>query len=233
MRFISDLCYFDGNNPDGSPRKIGSYPAILAPVRNRVSGELTAVLRIWLKPDGSGKALINDPVSSRELTPKKVIGTPACGGIWFGRTGETLIMCEGPEDALSLIQATGMPVVAASTWHQMGKAALPSIVKRLIVVPDDNRDPDDPNKINVGERGLEQAAHAYHPLGIQILVARLPDWRDSNDVLRADGAEALALLIEDAQPYSRLTCPWRSFLATNVGITPSWRNALIAVRFGQ
>src|SRR5262249_21767497 len=56
LRFISDLHYFHGNNPDGSPRKIGTYPAILAPVRNRVSDEVTAVLRIWLKPDGSGKA---------------------------------------------------------------------------------------------------------------------------------------------------------------------------------
>jgi hypothetical protein len=43
----------------------------------------------------------------------------------------------------------------------MGRTALPPSVKRLIIVPDDNSDPNDPSKVNVGERGLEQAARAY------------------------------------------------------------------------
>ena len=110
-------------------------------------------------------------------------------------------MCEGLEDALSLRQATELPVVATSGWQQMGKTALPAIVKRLIVVPDDNSDPDDPSKHNVGERGLEQAARAYGKLGIEVLVARLPDGRDSNDVLRVEGAEALAFAVEHAQRF--------------------------------
>ena len=55
--------------------------------------------------------------------------------------------------------------------------------------------------INVGERGLEQAARAYGALGIGVLVARLPDGKDSNDVLFTEGAEALAFAVEHAQPF--------------------------------
>jgi hypothetical protein len=50
-------------------------------------------------------------------------------------------------------------------------------VKRLIVVPDDNSDPDDSTKINVGEQGLEQAAITYGALGIEVLVVRFPKGR--------------------------------------------------------
>ena len=37
--------------------------------------------------------------------------------------------------------------------------------------------------------------------GIEVLVARLPDGKDSNDVLRTEGAEALAFAVEHAQPF--------------------------------
>ena len=125
LRFIPDLAYYN-TTPDGSPRQIGSYPAILAPIRNGLTGELSGVLRIWVSPDGSCKAHIVDPDTGETQTPKKLAGKLESGGIWFGLPGETLIMCEGLEDALSLRQATGLPVVATSGWHQMGKTALPS-----------------------------------------------------------------------------------------------------------
>ena len=61
LRIIPDLPYFSGTTPDGSPRKIGGYPAILAPIRDGLTGELYSVLRIWVDRGGNGKAPIVDP----------------------------------------------------------------------------------------------------------------------------------------------------------------------------
>jgi hypothetical protein len=67
---------FPRTTPDGRPCKIGTYPAILAPIRNGPTGELYGVLRTWLDPQGNGKARIVDPETSEALTAKKLAGRP-------------------------------------------------------------------------------------------------------------------------------------------------------------
>ena len=202
-RFAPALPYWDGS------RDHGSYPAVLLPMLNATTGEILNVLRIYLAPDGSGKLDLNDD-DGRKLPPKKVIGRYDGCAMWFtgtsGELGEEIILCEGPEDALSLRMATGQTAVAAGSWHQLEKVAIPAGVKRIVIVPDDNSDPENPTKDNVGEKGLQRAARKFSKAGIEIFVARVPGRKDSNAVLCDEGPEGgvdgLRRIIQRRAPYS-------------------------------
>ena len=83
---------------------------------------------------------------------------------------------------------------------------MPAEVKRIVVVPDDNSDAEDPTKANVGEKGLQQAARKFSAAGVEIFVARIPERKDSNAVLcdagPDGGVEGLRRIIQGAAPYS-------------------------------
>ena len=202
-RFAPALPYRDGDFCKGS------YPAILLPMTYAVTGEVSSVLRIYLAPDGSGKLDLKDD-DGRKLSPKKVLGRYGGCAMWFagipGELGEEIILCEGPEDALSIRMATGQTAVAAGSCHQLEKVAIPAGVKRIVIVPDDNSDPEDPTKVNVGEKGLQCAARKFRAAGIEVFVARIPDRKDANAVLCDEGpdggAEGLRRIIERRVPYS-------------------------------
>ena len=165
LRIIPDLAYFTAPPPTAARARSAATPPYWRRSATDSQASCPASCGYGSARTAAAKRKSSTLKRARAQTPKKLAGKLESGGIWFGPPGETLLMCEGLEDALSLRQATGLPVVATSGWQQMGKTALPPIVKRLIVVPDDNSDPDDPSKQNVGERGLEQAARIYGALG--------------------------------------------------------------------
>lgn len=196
IRFDAARPYVHGTNADGSPRRLATLPAALFPLRNSPDGAVTALMRVYIDESGE-KARIADPDGGAELTPKKLTGAVGNAAVWFGSPVETLLLCEGAEDAIALRMATGLPVMASCSWANMGRATLPPSVKTLIVVPDDNSD----KPLNVGERGLERAVAAYSPTGVAIKVVRLSGGKDANELLIADGLEALAFAVAHAQPY--------------------------------
>lgn len=199
MRFDAARPYVHGKNADGSLCRIATLPAVLFPLRYSPDGQVVALLRVYIDESGQ-KARIVDPDGGAELTPKKLTGAVGNAAVWFGSPVETLLLCEGPEDAIALRMATGLPVMASCSWANMGRATLPPSVKTLIVVPDDNSD----KLLNVGERGLERAVAAYSPTGVAIKVVRLSGGKDANELLIADGLEALAFAVAHAQPYEPL-----------------------------
>ena len=201
-RFASALPYWDGD------RCYGHYPAVLFRMTNAATGDVSNVMRVYLRSDGGAKLELKSDDGAK-LSPKKVVGPYDGCAMWFlgrsGEIGEEVILCEGPEDALSIRLATGQTVVAAGSWHQLEKVALPPHVKRVVIVPDDNSDPDDPAKTNVGEEGLERAARVFSAAGIEVYVARIPNRMDANDILCSKevggGLEGLRGIIEARVPY--------------------------------
>ena len=111
-RFAPALPYWDGS------QHLGDYPAILLPMTNAVTGEISNVMRIYLAPDGGGKLDLQDH-QGRKLPPKKSLGSYDGSGMWFigspDEIGAEIYLLEGPEDAFSIRMATGKTAVAASS----------------------------------------------------------------------------------------------------------------------
>jgi DNA primase len=152
--------------PCGDSRPL---PCLVAAVQE-VAGEVTGIQRIWLAHDGRGKADV--------AKPKLSLGTIKGGAIRLGEPGASgcLIVCEGPEDGLSLAGMLGLPV-----WVAAGASFLPSLHfppnVREVVIGADN----DP----AGRAAAEAAARAYAARGLTVRIIRpLDGFKDFNDELR-------------------------------------------------
>ncbi len=101
-------------------------PAMIAAIQ--ADRNITAVLRTYLRPDGTGKA---------DVEPAKMMLGPAMGGaVRLGPVSETCILCEGIETGLSILQATGASVWAALSTSGLKRIALPSEVSIVIIAAD-------------------------------------------------------------------------------------------------
>jgi DNA primase len=147
----------------------GPMPCLVAAVRD-VAGEVTAIQRIFLRADGLGKAAMG--------TPKLSLGRVRAGAIRLGELGDrdTLTVCEGPEDGLSLVEM-GAPVV----WVAAGASFLPAMQfpprVRSVVIGADNDD--------AGRDAAERAVRAFAERGLSVRVIRPgAGFKDFNDELR-------------------------------------------------
>ena len=80
-------------------------PAMIAAVARWPSSEIVAVQRTFLKANGEGKAAVS--------SPKKMLGPVAGGAVRLAPHGPTLVVAEGIETAMTLLQETKYPVWAA------------------------------------------------------------------------------------------------------------------------
>lgn len=141
-------------------------PAMVAAVQNR-EGQLVAVHRTFLKPDGSGKS---------ELNPCKMgLGSIVGGAVRLAEAAKIVCLCEGTETGASIQQATSI-----ATWVTLGTANLarvevPEIVRTIIIAAD----ADTP-----GERAARMAAQRFLHQGLRVRIAR-PATGDFNDMLLA------------------------------------------------
>jgi len=104
-------------------------PAMVARVEN-VDGELIAVHRTFLLPDGSGKAKVEPQ--------KAMLGRAAGGAVRLTPAAETLLIGEGIENCLAAMQATELPAWAALSTSGMVALLLPAIVRHVIIVADND-----------------------------------------------------------------------------------------------
>lgn len=155
-------------------------PAVLM---QKTTGGLHAV---FLAKKGTGKA--NVP------TPKKSFGS---GGVVVIRgEGETVLACEGPEDALSLTVAVPEAAVictaGAGTLHRVAEHLTAGAVRVVLVADRDD----------AGRAGAEKAAAAVHEAGVPVAIAVPPDGcKDANELLRRDGLEAVRAMVDAAEPW--------------------------------
>lgn len=96
-------------------------PALVAAICVWPGREPSAVQRIFIKMDGSGKA----PVSN----PKRTYGPPCGGAVRLAPAGEVLALSEGIETGLSVQQVDELP-----TWACLGTSGLAGVV-----LPDEAR----------------------------------------------------------------------------------------------
>jgi phage/plasmid primase-like uncharacterized protein len=141
-------------------------PALVAAVEHMRSGNaLIAVHRTWLRADGGGKAAI-EPA-------KAALGPIAGGAVRLGPAGATLVVAEGIETGLSVMQATGLPVWAALGTANLTRVELPEMVCTAIIATD----ADDP-----GERAALVAAHRFLREGRRTKIARPTRAKDFNEM---------------------------------------------------
>lgn len=134
--------------------------ALVASADNRLAG----IHRIYLKEDGRGKADVEDP--------KLSLGPVSGGAIRLAPAAGELIVCEGLEDGLTLMQETRRAVWAAAGSGTLAKMGLPDGVQRVVI----GRDNDAP-----GMAAAARAAEWFAAGGRQVCTfAPLPGFKDFN-----------------------------------------------------
>lgn len=160
------------------------WPVMLAGMSDE-AGHIKAVHRTFLLPDGSGKAPV-DPV--RKMWPTYA---GLAIRLWRGETGmspadaarhgliDTLVLCEGVEDGLSIALARpDLRVWAAASLSNLGNIVLPACCERVIVAADN-----DWGKPGA-EAALKRALDALARQGRPVRVARSTIGKDMNDLIR-------------------------------------------------
>ncbi len=150
------------------------WPALLAAVTD-LDGAITGVHRTWLARDGVGKAPI--------ATPRRAMGLLLGNGVRFGAARDALAAGEGIETVLSLRCALPrLPMVAALSANHLAALVLPSGLRRLYIVRDN-----DP----AGRRAATTLAARAEDAGIEALTLT-PMAGDFNDDLRLVGRPGMA-----------------------------------------
>ncbi len=147
-------------------------PCMLAAVQG-ANGNIIAVHRTWLKPDGSGKA---------DFTPaKKGMGPWSGGHIRLAKRSPVLGIAEGIETALSVMVAIpALPCWSAMSLGNLG-APVPDEVSEVIICADN--DGADKDKA-LHEGILARCASALKDKGKKVRIAYPPRGYDFNDWLQ-------------------------------------------------
>jgi hypothetical protein len=142
------------------------WPAIVAGI-TAPDDVIRAIHRTYLARDGRGKA----PVDPNKMT----LGPIAGGAIRLSPPAEQLLVGEGIETCLSAMQETQVPAWSAVSAVGMRQLVLPPIVRRVTVLVDGDQ---------AGEAAARAAAGRWTAAGLRVELARAPDGKDFNDVLR-------------------------------------------------
>lgn len=146
------------------------HPCLVALVRGS-NGSGQAIQRTFLKGGGLGKAHVPKP--------KLSLGPISGGSIRLAEAGPDLVLCEGLEDGLSLLQEHGLPVWVAAGTSNLGKVELPEVVSRIWIAGDN-----DP----AGQNAANRAADRYSGLGLSVkTVFPEPRFKDFNEQLQKGG----------------------------------------------
>ena len=142
---------------------------------------ITAIHRIWIRDDGKGQANV--------ASPKKTLGSINGGAVRLAYAGPKMIVAEGIETSLSVLEATGLPVWAAlSASYFIGLAlpALPLAAEIVIAAAND--------KIKDGKRAgieaAEKAAAFWSSQGRKVSIALPPIPGTDFNKLARDGLSA-------------------------------------------
>ncbi|TCR94792.1 toprim domain-containing protein [Rhizobium sp. BK418] len=168
-------------------------PAMIAAVMD-AEGRLTGVHRTFLRPEGDGKAKVEEP--------RRALGRLLGNAIRFNMQPHAQIPIlaagEGIETVLSLsCVLRGMPMVAALSAHHLAAFRLPATCQRLYIAADGDA---------AGRHGLEGLSRTAKALGVLPLVLS-PELGDFNEDLRRLGASRMAdnlrqqLLADDAATF--------------------------------
>jgi putative DNA primase/helicase len=141
-------------------------PAMVALVTRGVDDVPLAIHRTFLARDGSGKAPVD---------PQKMMLGPCRGGaVRLARASDVLMVGEGIETCLAVMQATGHPAWSALSTSGLRTLNLPDEVNDLIVLADGE---------DAGEAAANGAALRWKRERRRVRIARPPQGYDFNDLL--------------------------------------------------
>jgi hypothetical protein len=142
-------------------------PAMVALVRQGVTGHAIAIHRTFLRPDGKGKATA-EPA-------KMALGPIAGGAVQLADPGHRpLLVGEGVETVLAAMQAVALPGWAALGTSGLRALELPADVREIIVVADGDE---------AGEEAATAAARRWVLEGRRVKIARPPQGEDFADLI--------------------------------------------------
>jgi hypothetical protein len=162
-------CYY---RPEKSSA-VETWPAMIAAVTD-LDGKITGAHRTWLDRLGPDKAPI--------ATPRRAMGELSSNGVRFGAPLDVMAAGEGIETVLSVrCLLPTMPMVAALSSAHLAALLLPSTLRRLYVLRDNDAAGKKASAILVDRATAE---------GIEPIVLA-PQLGDFNDDLRRLGEDAL------------------------------------------
>lgn len=141
LRFHPGLRYTQFNKTTKTYDYLGTYPALVAPVRN-VANELVTLHRIYLTEDG-----LKAPVPEAKKMMSQFRDLHGAAVRLFPLEGDTLGIAEGIETACAARTISYMPMWAGVFATLMEQVEVPEQVKRVVIWAD--RD--------VSNRGIEAA----------------------------------------------------------------------------
>ncbi|MHA0333689.1 CHC2 zinc finger domain-containing protein [Sphingomonas aquatilis] len=162
LRFANTWWWCNHETGETSP----DLPAVIGLVQ-RHDGD-SGIQRIFLRPDGSGKAAIAG--GKAKLSLGGIVG----GALRLGPAAPEILLCEGPEDGLSLRQE----LRGASVWVALGTANMPKIrfpdtTRRIVICAQNDA---------AGDRATDIAADALLEQGYMVDVRhpaeQFKDWND-------------------------------------------------------
>ena len=146
-------------------------PCMVCAVTRWPSHSVTAIHRTFLGTDGKGKAGV--------LRQKMMLGPCSGGAVRLAPHGPRLIVCEGIETGLTLLQETGLPVWCALSTSGIVSLVLPDDVLEVVIAADHDC---------AGLNAANKAAHKWTLEGRTVRIAKPPveGW-DFNDMATAPG----------------------------------------------
>ncbi|WP_368911892.1 DUF7146 domain-containing protein [Taklimakanibacter deserti] len=142
------------------------WPAMVALVTWGIDGFPIGIHRTFLAHDGHGKAPIE---------PSKMMLGPCRGGaVRLGEPTHLLMVGEGIETCMSVVQATRLPVWAALSASGLRTIEIPKNIEDLIVLSDGDL---------AGETAARACAERWTCEGRRVRIARPPIGQDFNDIL--------------------------------------------------
>jgi hypothetical protein len=192
------------------PNWRGDEGALIAAVTDN-AGELVAIQILHLKPDGHKSTI--QPVRKLQIGPHD---WRTRGAFRLGSAGAvTLTITEGVEDAIAATMAGAECVHACLSVGGIGRAELPSNVKRVVVARDD--DPPGSTPCLLLGRGVARVMLQGRPVAITPRAGALkPGAKDIADLLKIDAALARQLLVEAGGIRERLDAAEREALFDEV-----------------
>jgi hypothetical protein len=121
-----------------------TFPVMLARVDNQ-NGALQALHRTYLQPNGKGKA--------KAEPAKMTLGPVGGGSIRLAKATDQVILCEGIETGLALLQETGLPVWACVSAGGLKTILLPDSIQSVIIAADHD---------TTGLKAAEDAAKRFY-----------------------------------------------------------------------
>lgn len=144
-----------------------SLPAMIGCVRDS-ENKILAVHRTYLDNNTALKANVK--------SPKMILGAIEGGACQLAEAEETIVICEGIETALSLLQETKLPVWAALSSSNLPNLELPllPLAKKIIIAADSD---------GAGIAAAKKAADLWTIGGREVTIALPPSGMDFNDIL--------------------------------------------------